>query len=187
MLTARGNLVTAITAIQNCLIEAGAIDLAEVPGAEPSRKKLLHQAANLARGNSQWPAQQTMCCSARAKAAATTSLADILVENDDLVTAAPKYRYAIAISRPFAESDPQLKAVMALAHGGLGNIYRKTNRFKLAEDEFREAIRIADEMSRPDRTALVPEILLRKFRYQLATLLARDLNGQTRPKRFTRR
>jgi serine/threonine-protein kinase len=142
---AETNFKHARDAVDQMLTELGEVELADVPQAEPVRKKMLGKALEFyrrfldERRNDKSVRQGT--------GQAATRLGDILEMLGNYESAEAAYREAFHLLEPMAGKNPSVQADLARARHQYAILLRKSGRYRESHREVREAIRIRKDLA----------------------------------------
>lgn len=174
---AEKNFGQARDAVDQMLTELGEVDLADVPQAEPVRKKMLQKALTFYQSFLEQRRNDPSIRQGTGQAA--IRLGDILEMLGDYDAAEGSYHEAMGLLEPLAKHDPSAKSDLARAHHQLAILLKKSSRYRASEQEFQDAIRARKELAaaypnRPDYRKDVRDSV-----YHLGALLAK-LPGRLR-------
>ena len=176
---ARDNFKLAYEAADSLLTEVGDVDLADIPQMERVRRRLLEKAR--VKYETFLGQKQDDPTANWGAGRALARLGDINVLLGEPSTSIPNYTRALSLLGRLADDSPDnVDFVRDLAGGrlGLGIALKQLGRFRPAEAEFREAMRLLAPLAASRSATTEDRSAYSDARYQLAALLAR-LTGPT--------
>ncbi|HEV3083818.1 MAG TPA: protein kinase [Gemmataceae bacterium] len=146
----------ALNAVNQMLMQVGAVDLADVPQMEPVRKKLLAQAQSFMQ---KFLSERGDDPSVRLEAGRMyVYKADVEDMLGNVAVAEEDYGRAISYLSPATEdtgANDEARKALGLAYNNLGKLLKKTNRFQDAQAALQQALgvreKLAGESADPDR------------------------------------
>jgi tetratricopeptide (TPR) repeat protein len=161
-------------AADGMLMEVGDVELADIPQMETVRKKLLAKAkASYEKFLEQKGDEPVVHWGAGRAEARLGNVLDLLGDSKDADAA---YSHAIAVLKPLAADDPDnadYRRDLAYAYNGRGILWKKLNRFRDAEADLTEAIRLRKALADASSATVDDRQALAFSRYQLGAVLAR--------------